>query len=117
MLTDVHAHFFLEDRGIPDAAEMNASRLRFSERYGIDRICASILGSMGRGSPTYLPSMEDAVAGNRRMAEISREHPGRVHGYCYVNPNFGAEALDELCRCVEERGMVGLKLGASVRCT
>ncbi|MHC5036458.1 MAG: amidohydrolase family protein [Planctomycetota bacterium] len=117
MLIDVHAHFHLEGRSIPDAAEQNQNRLRFSRQWGIDKICASVLGTMGLDSPVYLPSLQDTIAANRRMAQIAREHPGFVYGYAYVNPNHGEKALDELSLCIEERDMIGLKLGASVKCT
>ena len=32
------------------------------------------------------------------------QHPGRVLGYCYVDPGCGREALEEIRRCGEERG-------------
>ena len=37
-------------------------------------------------------------------------YPGRVLGYCYVNPGYQREALDEIRRCVEERGFMGVKV-------
>lgn len=36
--------------------------------------------------------------------------PGRVRGYCYVNPGYSREALDELRRCVEDLSFAGVKL-------
>jgi predicted TIM-barrel fold metal-dependent hydrolase len=117
MLIDVHAHFYSEEGGIPDAAERNKNRLLYSGKYGINKVCASVLGSHGVKSPMYLPSLEDMISGNRKMAEFSHAYPGTIYAYCYINPNFGQKALDELVCCIEELGMVGLKLGASTKCT
>jgi predicted TIM-barrel fold metal-dependent hydrolase len=46
-----------------------------------------------------------------------KRFPGRVLGYCYVNPGHTREALDEVRRCVEDRGFVGVKLYNEYRCT
>jgi predicted TIM-barrel fold metal-dependent hydrolase len=42
---------------------------------------------------------------------------GRVLGYCYVNPGFKKEALEEVKRCVEDRGFIGVKLYNEYTCT
>ncbi len=36
--------------------------------------------------------------------------PGRILGYAHVNPGYGAEAIEEVRRCVEDRDFVGIKL-------
>ena len=38
-----------------------------------------------------------------------RQFPGRIAGYCFLNPGYGREALQELDRCVAGAGMVGVK--------
>jgi predicted TIM-barrel fold metal-dependent hydrolase len=54
---------------------------------------------------------------NRRTADGMRRFPGRVRGYCYVNPGYGREALEEIRRCVEDRAFIGIKLYNEHTCT
>ena len=113
-LVDVHAHFHHPAGIRADWAERNASRLAAGERIGITTHVASILGSWGRTSPTYFPSMTDVAAGNDALLELMRDHPGRIAGYACVNPNYTDHALGEISRCLEA-GMIGIKLAASRR--
>jgi len=113
-LVDVHAHFDHDRCGRSDWAERNARRLAVGERLGITMHVASILGSWGRTSPTYFPSVEDLAYANAALRAIVREHPGRVRGYVAVNPNFTAEALEAIDLGLDA-GMVGVKLAASRR--
>ncbi len=114
MLIDVHAHFFTERSGRADWREINEARMAAGESIGITCHVASILGSWGYSSPTYFPSPDDVTHANERMLEIAAAHPGRVHGYCIVNPNFQTHALAELDKWLDQ-GMVGVKLAASRR--
>jgi len=54
---------------------------------------------------------------NRWTADGMRRFPGRVLGYCYVNPGYGREALDEIRRCIGDRGFIGIKLYNEYTCT
>lgn len=114
MLIDVHAHFYTERSGRSDWREVNARRLAAGERIGITAHVASILGSWGHRSPTYFPSPDDVTHANEAMFRLQRAQPGRVFGYCVVNPNYTSHALDEIARRLEA-GMVGIKLAASRR--
>jgi hypothetical protein len=113
-LVDVHAHFHHPAGARADWAERNASRLDAGERIGITAHVASILGSWGRTSPTYFPSMRDVVTGNDALLALIRAHPSRIHGYACVNPNYTGHALGEIARCLDA-GMIGIKLAASRR--
>jgi uncharacterized protein len=114
VLIDVHAHF-LHDRTLrSDWRERNASRLSAGERIGITTHVASILGSWGHTSPTYFPSPADLRYGNDTMLAMQRQDPARIRGYVAVNPNYPAEALAEINRCLDA-GMIGIKLAASRR--
>lgn len=115
-MIDVHAHFYTERSGRSDWRDLNARRLAAGERMGITTHVASILGSWGFRSPTYFPSPGDVTHANDAMAELQRSHPGRVLGYCVVNPNYTSHALDEIVRRLDA-GMVGIKLAASRRAT
>ncbi len=114
MLIDVHAHFLHDRTPRADWRERNQSRLRAGERAGITTHVASILGSWGRGSPTYFPSLADLRYGNDALLALQREHPARVRGYVTVNPNYTNESLAEIRRCLDA-GMIGIKLAASRR--
>jgi predicted TIM-barrel fold metal-dependent hydrolase len=114
VLIDIHAHFLHDRSPRADWRERNASRLRAGERVGITVHVASILGSWGLTSPIYFPSPADIQYGNDFLLTLQETHPGRIRGYCVVNPNFRSHAVAELRRCLE-RGMVGIKLAASRR--
>ena len=81
--------------------------------YGIAKLCLSSLGPGWK----HQPSVEDFVAANRATLEAMRKYPESVLGFCYVNPRHTLASLDEIKRCVEEFGMVGVKLWVSVRYT
>jgi predicted TIM-barrel fold metal-dependent hydrolase len=93
---------------------VNEARLAAGDRIGIVVHVASILGSWGHTSPTYLPSPADVTAGNDAMLAIQEAEPARVRSYVMVNPNHTAHALAEIDRCVA-LGAVGVKLAASRR--
>lgn len=57
------------------------------------------------------PGSEDAAADHDAIAQLAREHPGRVYGLASVNPHLGERAYcDEVRRCVRELGFVATKL-------
>jgi predicted TIM-barrel fold metal-dependent hydrolase len=114
VLIDVHAHFLHDRTPRADWRERNASRLRAGERVGITIHLASILGSWGATSPTYFPSLADLRYGNDFLLGLQQRHPDRVRGYVAVNPNYTAESLAEIARCLDA-GMIGIKLAASRR--
>jgi predicted TIM-barrel fold metal-dependent hydrolase len=113
-LIDAHAHFYHAGAGRADWAEVNAARFRAGERMGITYHVASILGSYGFSSPTYLPSPADVTVGNDAMLAICAREPDRVRMFVTVNPNYTDHALAEIERCVS-RGAIGIKLLASRR--
>ncbi|MBI4278224.1 MAG: amidohydrolase [Armatimonadetes bacterium] len=75
------------------------------DEAGIDR--AVTFAPLLEGGEFEDPLYERA---NRVVHEATRRFPGRIIGYCRVNPNFGQQALDEMKRCREEYGLRGLKL-------
>ena len=113
-LVDIHAHFYFEGAGRPNWRALNHSRLRAGERIGITYHVASILGSWGATSPTYMQSPADTTAGNDAMLALEGVHRDRVRCYVAVNPNDEAGAVTEIDRCVAA-GAVGLKLAAARR--
>jgi uncharacterized protein len=102
VIIDCHAHLSHhsrakweeEDRLLIDAAD----------RLEIDQLCCSVL------TPRRPASAQGFRECNAWVAEAMARFPGRVLGYCYVNPGYTREALDEIRRCVEDRGFMGIKL-------
>ncbi|MCU0913289.1 MAG: amidohydrolase family protein [Planctomycetes bacterium] len=106
---DCHAHLTHHSRATWEADDRKL--IDAADKLGIDQLCCSIL----------TPKRPSTAAGfrecNQWLAEAIRRFPGRVLGYCYVNPGCGPEAVDEVRRCVEERGFIGVKLYNEHLCT
>lgn len=113
-LIDCHAHFLHARCGRSDWEAVNAARFRAGDTIGITCHVASVLGSYGFTSPTYMPSPADVIAGNDAMLEICAREGDRVRMMVTVNPNHTDHAIREIERCVSA-GAIGIKLLASRR--
>jgi hypothetical protein len=82
-----------------------------ADKLGIDQLCCSIL------TPRRPATAEGFRECNRWTADGMRRFPDRVLGYCYVNPGYGREALDEIRRCIGDSGFIGIKLYNEHLCT
>jgi predicted TIM-barrel fold metal-dependent hydrolase len=106
---DCHGHLHHHSRS---SWEDDDRRLiEVADRLGIDQLCCSIL------TPRRPATPEGFRECNRWLAEAIGRYPGRVLGYCYVNPGYEHQALEEIRRSVEERGFIGIKLYNEYRCT
>ena len=94
---DAHTHL--------DDGAFDPEVLSLGERLGIGLFVCSNLGAF---QPH--PGLDEVREMNRVLAGELRRHPDHLRGYCYVNPRFGRDSLDDLRRNVEEHGMVGIKL-------
>jgi hypothetical protein len=54
-------------------------------------------------------ALVDQERGNREMAEVVKQHPGRFYGYRVVNPNYPKQAAKEVERYPEDAGFLGFK--------
>jgi len=106
---DCHAHLNHRSRSTWEADDCKL--IKAADNLGIDQLCCSILT---RSQPATADGFREC---NQWMAEAMRRFPGRVLGYCYVNPGYGQEALEEIRRCIEGRGFVGVKLYNEYTCT
>jgi predicted TIM-barrel fold metal-dependent hydrolase len=106
---DCHAH--LKHHSSASYAEQDRKLIEAADKLGIDRLCCSIL------TPKRPATAEGFRECNAWVAEGMKWFGGRVLGYCYVNPGCGREALDEIRRCVEDRGFMGIKLYNEHKCT
>lgn len=98
-IVDAHGHLgYWHNFGIPQRTAEDM--VRQMDRAGIRCCIASSHASISA----------DYRLGNDQMLRAMREFPGRIFGYCGVNPNYlAAELRDELSRCMEA-GMAGIKL-------
>lgn len=106
---DCHAH--LHHHSQDDWQASDLALIEVADRLGIDQLCCSML------TPRRPASAEGFIECNRWVADAMARHEGRVLGYCYVNPGHQREAIDEIRRCVEDLGFIGVKLYNEHRCT
>ncbi len=106
---DCHAH--LTHHSSATYAERDRKLIEAADKLGIDQLCCSLL------TPKRPATAEGFRECNVWVAEAMKEYNGRVLGYCYVNPGCGREALDDIRRCVEDRGFMGIKLYNEHKCT
>lgn len=106
---DCHAHLSHRSRATWEADDRKL--IEAADKLGIDQLCCSTL------TPRRPATADGFRECNRWTADGMRRFSGRVLGYCYVNPGYGREALEEIRRCVEERGFVGIKLYNEYTCT
>jgi predicted TIM-barrel fold metal-dependent hydrolase len=106
---DCHAHLHHHSRSTWEADDRKL--IAAADRLGIDELCCSLL------TPRRPATAEQFRECNRWVADAMRRFPDRILGYCYVNPGYTREALEEIGRCVRERGFVGVKLYNEYRCT
>lgn len=52
----------------------------------------------------------DFVLGNDLVIDAAQQYPGRVLGYCVVNPNYPGDMREELERCFEYEFFRGIKV-------
>ena len=82
-----------------------------ADRLGIDQMVCSIPATGGRSPADRVAAAPDVMSENNDgVLRAMRRFPGRLLGYCYVNPGYGRAALEEMERCVVGEGMVGVKL-------
>ncbi len=106
---DCHAHLTHRSRATWEADDRKL--IEAADKLGIDQLCCSIL------TPRRPATADGFRECNQWTADGMRRFPGRVLGYCYVNPGYGREALDEVRRCVGDRGFIGIKLYNEYTCT
>ena len=106
---DCHAH--LHHHSLKDYAARDRLLIEAADKLHIDRLCCSILT---RRRPASVEGFREC---NAWLAEAMRRFPGRVLGYCYVNPGHTREALEEIRRSIEDRGFIGIKLYNEHVCT
>jgi hypothetical protein len=80
------------------------SLIEAAEMLGIDKLCCSRPVTGGA-----MADIEVVRESNDAVLAAMKRYPGRIAGYCFVQPGNGAAALTEIDRCVDA-GMIGVKL-------
>jgi len=106
---DCHAHLTHRSRSTWETDDRKL--IEAADKLGIGQLCCSML-------TPHRPATADGFREcNQWTADGMRRFPGRVLGYCYVNPGYGREALEEIRRCIGDRGFIGIKLYNEYTCT
>lgn len=112
MIVDFHVHLgkvvrgwikVLEKYGITseEQVEKNVEELiRDMDRFGVDKAVVF-------PNPRYPGEYREA---NDEIAEAQRRYPGRIVGFCRVDPRNPKIAIEELERSILSLGLKGLKL-------
>jgi len=82
-----------------------------ADRLDIDVVCCSIPISGGSPKPA------EFRACNEELLDAMREYPDKIMGYCFVNPGYQHESLEEIEKRVVEDGMIGVKLYNQYKCS
>jgi predicted TIM-barrel fold metal-dependent hydrolase len=101
MIIDMHCHI------MDDASERAKVErlLELAARFDIRQL----ITSMGKDLVVQ-PTAEQIRQANDHVIALVKGWPGRIHGYCYLNPLLGRQAcLDELQRCLDA-GLIAIKL-------
>jgi len=102
-LIDMHGHLGPWARIYLPEAELD-SMVAGMARCGVEKIVLSPHSAL----------CGDFREGNDEMLEAVGRYPGRVLGYCTINPNFPAALHGELARCFGVPGVVGVKIHPSL---
>ncbi len=106
---DCHAHLTHHSRSTWETDDRKL--IEAADRLGIDSLCCSTLTPRRPATPEAFREC------NQWTDDAMRRFPGRVLGWCYVNPGCSRESLDEIRRCVQDRGFIGVKLYNEYTCT
>jgi len=109
LVIDCHAHLQHHSRSTWETDDRKL--IAAADSLGIDRLCCSLL------TPRRPATADQFRECNRWVIDAIKRFPGRVLGYCYVNPGYTREAVDEIRRCVGEHGFIGVKLYNEYQCT
>lgn len=88
----------------------NEAIIRAGDALGIDLFCCAFGPAAHRDITRGNPDMDMVRAANDEVLDAMREFPGRIAGWCYINPGYKQESLDEMTRCIRDGEMIGVKL-------
>ncbi|HCS72655.1 MAG TPA: amidohydrolase [Clostridiales bacterium] len=98
-----HEHVWDDDDGKFDAQQSDLL-VESARRAYMDVLVCSLPVSGGSPDPDVIRRK------NNIIAEAVDRHPNIIKGMAFVNPGYSREAVAEIERCVNELGMIGIKL-------
>lgn len=99
-----HEHVWMNTEGKLDVPRME-KLIASAEKTGTDTlICSLPLTHERHCSPELVRKANDYVFQAMKM------HPDKIMGMCFIDPGNVREALHEIDRCVNDYGMVGVKM-------
>ena len=78
-------------------------RLMAAEILGIEKICISRPLTWDSPSPDEVSACNDIILDAMKISK-------RFLGFCFVNPGYASQSLEEMERCIVGCGMAGIKL-------
>jgi predicted TIM-barrel fold metal-dependent hydrolase len=101
---DAHNHVFLSGRrSASDWTDVD-HLIEAADVLGIEKLFCSRPVTAG-----VMANIEVVRDANDSVLAATRRHPGRIAGYCFVQPGNGPAAMEEIDRCLDA-GMIGVKL-------
>jgi len=86
-------------------------QLEMADKLGIEKLVVSKIISAASNSKA---TPDEVRACNDEVLKAIKNYPERYLGWCFVNPVYGKESLEEINRCTGE-GMIGLKVYNQVK--
>ena len=95
--------------GLSDNGKFNAAYtdnfIEVMDTLGIDKVVSSLPIASDKHCPP-----EKFISANNMTYEAIKRYPDRIYGMAFINPGYHDAMLDEIDRCVNEFGFVGVKL-------
>ena len=98
-----HEHVWPNDKGELDEKECDLLVESASRTHMDILVCSSPI-TRGNPSPDIIRKYNDFVS------KAMRRHKGIIKGFAFINPGYVKEALYEIDRCMNDLGMIGIKL-------
>ena len=113
MIIDCHVHLRGDYGSAQDAGDI---QVKYADRLGIDRMCLS-LGNFRTGifDEECAPA-EFMIRHNDDVWRVCERHPERFIPFCYLNPCYLSDSLQEIERCIVNGPFRGIKLGLDMFC-
>lgn len=98
-----HEHVWFDENGEMDRPRLDMI-VRAARETHMDKLVCSLPILEPEVSPELFKKCNDAVY------EAMRLYPDLIEGMAFVNPGYQKESLEEIDRCINGLGMVGIKL-------
>lgn len=98
-----HEHVWPNDKGELDE-NLCDQLVESALRTNMDILVCSCPATTGNPTPDIVGKYNDIVV------KAMKRHKGIIKGFAFINPGYAKESLYEIDRCVNDLGMIGVKL-------